>query len=137
MVYTILTAFLCMLICLTIFSFELYKRRDTLSYMQYITHLSSDEESKEFILTDVNFALIQNVNPINKTEMASYLVLNNNSIFFKHNRDFSTYDNEKKLLVISCYFDNYYHKEYYYSIDVSDNKFIYISLGEIIALGGI
>ena len=137
MVYTILTAFLCILICMTIFSLELYKRKDTTSYVQYISHLSSNQESKEFILTNVNSILTQNVNLINKIDIDNYLVSNKNLIYLKHNKDFSIYDNEKKILVISCYLDQFSHKEYYYSIDVNGKRFIYIPLGEIIAIGGI
>lgn len=137
MVYTILTAFLCILICMTIFSLELYKRRDTSSYMTYITRLNSDQESKEFILTDANTILMQNVNPVNKANIDSYLVLNKNSMNLKHNRDFSIYDIGSKLLVISCYYDQFSHKEYYYNIDIKDSNLIYTSFGEVVVAGGI
>lgn len=137
MVYTILTAFLCILICMTIFSLELYKRRDTSAYMTYITRLNSDQESKEFILTDANTILMQNVNPVNKANIDSYLVLNKNSMNLKHNRDFSIYDIGSKLLVISCYYDQFSHKEYYYNIDIKDSNLIYTSFGEVVVAGGI
>ena len=105
--------------------------------MTYITRLNSDQESKEFILTDANTILMQNVNPVNKANIDSYLVLNKNSMNLKHNRDFSIYDNGSKLLVISCYYDQFSHKEYYYNIDIKDNKFIYTSFGEVVVAGGI
>lgn len=138
---TLLIGALILTISLYLFKMELEENKNTRSMKNYVTKEDINLENKEYLLTEFTSMLynksIEEGLSINRGNIKDLMVRRIDELKLWHKDSFIIYNKDKDCIVISAYFDEYYHREDFYDYSVENGKLKWIYTNTIYVLGRI
>ena len=138
---TLLIGALILTISLYLFKMELEENKNTRSMKNYVTKEDINLENKEYLLTEFTSMLynksIEEGLSINRGNIKDLMVRRIDELKLWHKDSFIIYNKDKDCIVISAYFDEYYHREDFYDYSVENGKLKWSYTNTIYVLGRI
>ena len=107
----------------------------------YVTKEDINLENKEYLLTEFTSMLynksIEEGLSINRGNIKDLMVRRIDELKLWHKDSFIIYNKDKDCIVISAYFDEYYHREDFYDYSVENGKLKWSYTNTIYVLGRI
>jgi len=136
---TLLIGTLVLTISLYLLKLEFEERKNVKSMENYVTKKDVNHENKEYLLTEFTAMLYNKSSEeglnIIKESVKDLMSRRVDELKLWHNNSYIVYNKDKDCIIISSYFDEYYHREDFYAYSVEDGKIKWSYDNTIYALG--
>lgn len=136
---TLLIGTLVLTISLYLLKLEFEENKNVKSMEKYVTKADINIENRECLLTEFTDMVYNKGNEegltINKDSIKDLMSRRINEFKLWHNNSFIIYNKDKDCIIISSYFDEYYHREDFYSYSVENNKLKWSYANTLYSLG--
>jgi len=123
---TLLIGTLVLTISLYLLKLEFEERKNVKSMENYVTKKDINQENKEYLLTEFTAMLYNKSSEeglnIIKESLKDLMGRRVDELKLWHNNSYIVYNKDKDCIIISSYFDEYYHREDFYDYSVENGR---------------
>ena len=138
---TLLIGTLVLTISLYLLKLEFEERKNVKSMENYVTKKDVNHENKEYLLTEFTDMLYNKSSEeglnIIKESLKDLMSRRVDELKLWHNNSYIVYNKDKDCIIISSYFDEYYHREDFYDYSVENGSIKWSYNNTVYVLGKI